>query len=119
MSKRSSSRKSAGFTLIEMAMATAILALTVGGFYATFGAANQYAINSRLQNSAKVILGAALNETLGTSWIKAMNAVDMPEVLKPTGVGVFDWSTAVPYSLAGLPESPTISQLNAGITPAM
>src|SRR5476651_1917477 len=117
MSKRSSSRKSAGFTLIEMAMATAILALTVGGFYATFGAANQYAINSRLQNSAKVVLGAALNETLGTSWVKAMNLVDMPEVLKPTAA--FDFASSVPYSLAGLPESPTISQLNAGITPAM
>ena len=98
-------------------MAAAILAVTVGGFYATFGGANQFAVSSRLQNSAKVILGAALNETLGTSWIKAMNTVDLPEVLKPTAS--FNFSSAVPYSLAALPESPTVSQLNVGISPSM
>jgi prepilin-type N-terminal cleavage/methylation domain-containing protein len=117
MFKRLSSRKSAGFTMVEMVVAAAILVVTVGGFYATFGGANQYAINSRLQNSAKVILGAALNETLGTTWIKAMNLVDLPEVLKPTST--FAFSSAVPYSLAALPSSPTVSQLNAGISPTM
>ena len=118
MFKRLSSRKkSAGFTLLEMSVAAAILAVTVGGFYATFGGANQYAVNSRLQNSAKVILGAAINETLGTSWIKAMNFVDLPEAVKPTAS--FGWGSAVPYSLAALPNTPTISQLNAGITPTM
>lgn len=117
MFNRLSSRKAAGFTMVEMAVAAAILAVTVGGFYATFGGANQYAVNSRLQNSAKVILGAALNETLGTNWIKAMNIVDLPEALKPTAS--FSFASAVPYSLAALPSSPTVSQLNAGITPAM
>ena len=117
MFKRLSVRKSAGFTLLEMAVATAILALCVGGFYATFGGANRYAVNSRLQNSAKVVLGAAINETLGSTWYKGMNVVDLPEVLKPTAA--FDFANAVPYSLAAVPENPTVSQLNTGITPSM
>ena len=43
--------------------------------------------------------------------------VDLPEVLKPTST--FAFSSAVPYSLAALPSSPTVSQLNAGISPTM
>lgn len=100
--------------MIEMVIAGAILALTVGGFYATFGGANQFAVNSRLQNSAKVILGAALNETLGTSWIKVLAR---PEVLTPTTS--FDFSTSVPYNLGTVPGFPSVNQLNAGISPAL
>lgn len=69
MTRKITKRKTAGFTMVEMAVATAILALVVGGFFATFGGANQYAIQSRLQNSAKVVLSAALNEALGTAWV--------------------------------------------------
>lgn len=107
-------RHSAGFTLIEMMIASALLSLTVGGFFATFGSANQYAVNSRLQNSAKVVLGAALNETLGTSWIKVLAR---PEVLTPTGS--FDFSSGVPYNLGTVPGFPSVNQLNAGISPAL
>ena len=119
MFKRLSSRKSASaaFTLLEMAVAAAILAVAVGGFYATFGGANKFAVNSRLQNSAKVVLGAAINETLGSVWYKGMNTVDLPAVLQPTAA--FDFASSVPYSLAAVPENPTVSQLNAGITPSM
>ena len=54
--------------MVEMAVSAAILALVVGGFFATFGGANQFAVNSRLNTSAKVILGSCLNETIGTPW---------------------------------------------------
>lgn len=68
MSKRLTQRRSAGFTLIEMSVSASLLALVVGGFFATFGGANQFAVNSRLKTSAKVILGSCLNETIGTPW---------------------------------------------------
>lgn len=54
--------------MVEMAVSAAILALVLGGFFATFGGANQFAVNSRLNTSAKVILGSCLNETIGTPW---------------------------------------------------
>ncbi len=54
--------------MVEMSVSAAILALVVGGFYATFGGANQFAVSSRLSTSAKVVLGSCLNETIGTPW---------------------------------------------------
>lgn len=72
MLKRLSQRSSAGFTLVEMVVSAAILALAVGGFYATFGGANHFAIGSRLNTSAKIVLGAAVNEALGTTWTSSL-----------------------------------------------
>ena len=75
--------------MIEMAVSAAILALVVGGFYATFGGANQYAVNSRLNTSAKIVLGSALNEALGTPWtVSVRNPVH------------FVTASPVPYSIA-------------------
>lgn len=54
--------------MIEMAVSAAILALVVGGFFVTFGGANRFAISARLHTSAKIVLGAAINEALGTAW---------------------------------------------------
>jgi prepilin-type N-terminal cleavage/methylation domain-containing protein len=109
MSNRISHRKDAGFTMLEMAMAAAILAVTIGGFYATFGGSNDYAVRARLRNSAKVVLGAALNEALGTRWTKVPGA---PKVLQVTT----GWED---YDIGALPGFPTVNNLNIGITPAL
>jgi prepilin-type N-terminal cleavage/methylation domain-containing protein len=108
MSNQFSHRKSAGFTMLEMAIAAAILAMAVGGFYATFGGSNDFAVRARLRNSAKVILGAALNEALGSRWIKSQTA---PYVLQPC--------IETPYDLGALPGFPDLNHLNIGITPAV
>jgi prepilin-type N-terminal cleavage/methylation domain-containing protein len=109
MSNRFSHRKSAGFTMLEMAIAAAILAMCIGGFYATFGGSNDFAVKSRLRNSAKVILGAALNEALGTRWIAAQTPPTVLQTCPPL----------TPYNLAALPGTPLINHLNIGVTPAL
>ncbi len=81
-------RRHDAFSLVEMMVAAAILALVVVGFYVTFGGANNLAVQSRLINSSKVILGAALNETLASHW----QAGTTPEVVRAP----FD--TVIPYS---------------------
>lgn len=60
-----------GFSLVELMVTAGIIVITVGGFYATFGAANDFAVRARLNNSAKVLLGAAMNEALGGRWTSA------------------------------------------------
>ena len=74
--------------MVEMAVASAILALVVGGFFATFGGANQYAVTSRLQTSAKIVLGAALSEALGTPWISG----PVPSEVHQTTAGFVTYS---------------------------
>ncbi len=85
---RSISRRSSGFSLIELMVSAAILALVVGGFYITFNGANEFAAKSRLNYSAKVILNSAISEALGARW-KANSVV--PQVLStptnPSGDG--------------------------------
>ena len=108
MSNQFSHRKSGGFTFLEIAFASAILVLAIGGFYATFGGSNEYAVRSRLRNSAKVILGAALNEALGTRWTAAQGP---PFVLQ--------LAVDQPYNIAALPGFPGINNLNIGTSPAL
>lgn len=77
---RLSRRAQAGFSLVELLIAAAILAVTVSGFYLTFGGANELATKSRLNTSAKILLGAAVNEALSSRW----SANFTPEVAQVT-----------------------------------
>lgn len=61
-------RHQGGFSLVELMVAAAIMAIAVSGFYLTFGGANQLASRARLNTSAKIILASAINETLGSRW---------------------------------------------------
>lgn len=79
---RLSRRAQAGFSLVELLIAAAILAVTVSGFYLTFGGANELATKSRLNTSAKILLGAAVNEALSSRWSSNYN----PEISQITSV---------------------------------
>ncbi|MBS0660070.1 MAG: prepilin-type N-terminal cleavage/methylation domain-containing protein [Verrucomicrobia bacterium] len=67
-----------GFSLVETLVAAAILAITVSGFYLTFGGANELATKARLNTSAKILLGAAVNEALSSRW----TATNVPDVAR-------------------------------------
>lgn len=72
-------RLQGGFSLVELLVSAAILAVTVSGFYLTFGGANELATRARLNTSAKILLGAAVNEAISSRW----SSTFVPEVAQP------------------------------------
>jgi prepilin-type N-terminal cleavage/methylation domain-containing protein len=61
-------RSSAAFSLVEMMIAAAVLALATGGIYAAFLQANKVAANARSLTAARFILQRAADQALTATW---------------------------------------------------
>lgn len=89
-----------GFSLLELLVATGVLSMVVVGLYAAFLKANEYAVTSRVNTTAKVILERAVNFAATVDWDASMDVRDgsgnyrRPEVLRPTAKTLYDLDDA-------------------------
>jgi prepilin-type N-terminal cleavage/methylation domain-containing protein len=77
-------RRAAAFTLLEMMVASAILAVAIAGIYAAFLRANSLAASSRCITAARYILQRAADQALNLDWSPSQEPKDIPAVLRIT-----------------------------------
>lgn len=112
LSRRKTSRRSA-FTLVESLIASAIVALTATSVYYAFLRMNDFAVASRCDTAAKVVLERAVNLAMTSEW-----RTSPPPILTTTDdFKAFDPDTGVdsPTARVSLFTDPTNQEVITGI----
>ncbi len=83
---RARRRRAVGFSLVEMLIATAVLAGAAMGIYAVFLRMNEAAADLRFYTSAKQLLERATTQALTVAWTTELETTNKrPAILTPTG----------------------------------